>query len=90
MHVILEQECMSFWSRNACHSYDPREVTNSHQRHPDPIYHLDLKPRQHIHGCKNPLVGATATRQNVLTAANTLAGVFNFAANQLTQVVRPQ
>jgi flagellar hook-associated protein 1 len=28
----------------------------------------------------------TATRQNVLTAANTLAGVFNSAANQLTQV----
>jgi flagellar hook-associated protein 1 FlgK len=28
----------------------------------------------------------TATRQNVLTAANTLAGAFNSAANQLTQV----
>jgi flagellar hook-associated protein 1 FlgK len=30
--------------------------------------------------------GDTATRQNVLTAANTLAGAFNSASNQLTQV----
>jgi hypothetical protein len=55
----------------------------------------DLQPRpqtrKHIHGWQNPWSATTATRKNVLTAANILAGGFNSAGNQLTQVIfRPQ
>jgi hypothetical protein len=62
-------------------------VTNSHERHPDAIYHLDLKPRQHIHGCQNPLVGDDSDTAKHSDCNYILAGAFNSAANHLTQIV---
>jgi hypothetical protein len=62
-------------------------VTNSHQRHPNAIYQLDLKPRQHIHGCQNPLGGDDSDTAKHSDYNYMLAGAFNSATNQLTQIV---